>query len=152
SAGSSKTAAPRQSPPGRKSSPASCWPPPRSACPTSATSTLTPARSRTSPPAPTRRSRRRSADPGTRSSTTTAPGRPPVSSRPLGRSPDPEPGESLNGFLLRLSCRLHVSPARLAQLGIVTSAARGLSRRLLLDTDPGVLAQLARLSVPEAAG
>lgn len=74
-----------------------------------------------------------------------------MSSRPLGRSLDPLPGESLNGFLLRLSCRLHVSPARLAQLGIVTSATRGLSRRLLLDTDTGVLAQLARLSVSEAA-
>jgi len=74
-----------------------------------------------------------------------------VSSRPLGRSLDPLPGESLNGFLLRLSCRLHVSPARLAQPGIVTSATRGLSRRRLLDTDPGILAQLARLSVSEAA-
>ena len=74
-----------------------------------------------------------------------------MSSRPLGRSLDPLPGESLNGFLLRLSCRLHVSPARLAQPGIVTSATRGLSRRRLLDTDPGILAQLARLSVSEAA-
>ena len=75
-----------------------------------------------------------------------------MSSRPLGRSLDPLPGESLNGFLLRLSCRLHVSPARLAQLGIVTSATRGLSRRLLLDLDTGNLAQFARLSVSEAAG
>lgn len=75
-----------------------------------------------------------------------------MSSRPLGRSLDPLPGESLNGFLLRLSCRLRVSPARLARLGIVTPAVRGLSRRLLLDLDAGHLAQFARLSVPEAAG
>jgi hypothetical protein len=75
-----------------------------------------------------------------------------VSSRPLGRSLDPLPGESLNGFLLRLSCRLRVSPVRLAQLaGIVAPAANSLWRRLLLDLDAGRLAGFARLTGPEAA-
>jgi hypothetical protein len=75
-----------------------------------------------------------------------------VSSRPLGRSLDPLPGEALNGFLLRLSFRLRMSPARLATPGIVTSAAGGFSRRMLLDLDAGLLARFARLSVSEAAG
>ena len=75
-----------------------------------------------------------------------------MSSRPLGRSLDPLPGESLNGFLLRLSCRLRVSPVRLAQLaGIVAPAASSLWRRLLLDLDAGRLAEFAWLTGPEAA-
>jgi TniQ len=36
--------------------------------------------------------------------------------RPLGRSLLPIPGESLPGFLLRLSCRLQLAPARLVEV------------------------------------
>jgi hypothetical protein len=75
-----------------------------------------------------------------------------VNSRPLGRSLDPLPGEALNGFLLRLSFRLHLSPARLARLtGIAAPYGQGLPRRLLLDADAGSLAAFARLSRPEAS-
>ena len=75
-----------------------------------------------------------------------------MSSRPLGRSLDPLPGESLNGFLLRLSYRLHLSPIRLAQLaGIAAPSANSPWRRLLLDLDAGRLAWFARLTGPEAA-
>lgn len=46
--------------------------------------------------------------------------------RPLGRSLAPIPGESLPGFLLRLSCRLNLPPARLAELtGLRTAGVRG---------------------------
>lgn len=75
-----------------------------------------------------------------------------MSSRPLGRSLDPLPGEALNGFLLRLSFRLRTPPARLATPGITAPVTRGLSRRLLLDLDADLFAQFARLSVSEAAG
>jgi len=75
-----------------------------------------------------------------------------VSSRPLGRSLDPLRGESLNGFLLRLSCRLRLSPVRLARLaGIISPSGTSLWRRLLLDLDAGSFAAFARLSGPEAA-
>jgi hypothetical protein len=75
-----------------------------------------------------------------------------VSSRSLGRSLDPLPGEALNGFLLRLSFRLRLSPARLARLaGIAAPYGYGLPRRLLLDVDVGSLAAFARLSMPEAS-
>lgn len=76
-----------------------------------------------------------------------------MTSRPLGRSLDPLPGESLNGFLLRLSFRLRVPPAHLARLaGITVSAARrGIPRRLLLDLDSGSLAGFARLTPDQAA-
>ena len=75
-----------------------------------------------------------------------------MSSRPLGRSLDPLPGESLNGFLLRLSCRLHLSPVRLARLaGIIKPSGTSLWRRLLLDLDADSFAAFARLSLPEAA-
>jgi hypothetical protein len=153
SAASSRTAAPRRSPPARNGSPANCWPALPSAWAASPASTPRLARSRTSLRTTTRRrGRRRSAGPGMRSSTITAPGRPPVSSRPLGRSLDPLPGESLNGFLLRLSYRLRLSPARLARLaGIVPPDAAGLPRRLLLDLDAGSLAAFARLSGHEAS-
>jgi hypothetical protein len=81
-----------------------------------------------------------------------APGRPPVSSRPLGRSLQPLPGESLNGFLLRLSYRLHLAPVRLARLaGIIRPAASIIPRRLLLDLDTGDLAAFTRLTPSEAA-
>ena len=60
---------------------------------------------------------------------TTAPSRPPADSapapaglRPLGRSLDPIAGESLDGYLLRLSCRLRVSPVRLASSPAASAA------------------------------
>jgi hypothetical protein len=61
SAASSRTAAPRRSPPARNGSPPSCWPAPPSGWATSMTSTPVPARSRTSPRTPPRRSSRRMA-------------------------------------------------------------------------------------------
>src|SRR5260370_18933080 len=42
--------------------------------------------------------------------------------RPLSRSLIPVPGESLPGFLLRLSYRLSLPPARLAELAGLRSA------------------------------
>ena len=76
-----------------------------------------------------------------------------MSSRPLGRSLQPLPGESLDGFLLRLSYRLRLAPVRLARLaGIIRPAATVISRRLLLDLDAGGLAAFARLAPSEAAG
>jgi len=75
-----------------------------------------------------------------------------VNSRPLGRSLDPLPGESLNGFLLRLSSRLRVSPVQLARLaGIIRPAAAALSNRLLTNLDADGFATFARLSGAEAA-
>lgn len=75
-----------------------------------------------------------------------------MSSRPLGRSLDPLPGEALNGFLLRLSYRLRLPPVRLARLaGIIPPSVTNLSRRLLLDLDAGSFAAFARLSAAEAA-
>ena len=104
------------------------------------TLTRTRARSRTSPRTTSRRrGRRRSAAPehGLRRPRHQA--WPLVSSRPLGRSLDPLPGESLNGFLLRLSCRLHVSAPPGWPAGDRHVCYRGLSRRLLLDLDTGSL-------------
>jgi TniQ len=48
--------------------------------------------------------------------------------RPLSRSLAPLPGESLPGFLLRLSCRLNQPPARIAELtGIAPDGRSGAS-------------------------
>ena len=69
--------------------------------------------------------------------------------RPLGRSLDPLEGESLGGYLLRLSCRLRLSPIRLARQ-IVTPGTR-LSRSLLLDLDVAAFAHATRLTTGEAA-
>jgi TniQ len=70
----------------------------------------------------------------------------------LPRSLDPLPGESLGGFLLRLSWRLRVSPAELAR---VTGCAGGrqvyLAPSLLLTFDAQRFARAARLSVEEAS-
>lgn len=73
--------------------------------------------------------------------------------RPLGRSLAPIEGESLDGYLLRLSCRLRISPARLARL---TGCARStgpviIRRRLLLDIGIQRFAHATRLSVTEAS-
>jgi hypothetical protein len=71
---------------------------------------------------------------------------------PLPRSLDPLTGESLGGYLLRLSWRLRVSPAHLAR---VTGCARGrqvyLAPNLLLTFDAQRFARAARLSVEEAS-
>jgi hypothetical protein len=72
-----------------------------------------------------------------------------VSSRRLGRSLDPLPGESLNGFMLRLAHRLCLSPGSLARWTGCDSAP--LSRRLLFDLDTEAFAAAARLSPDEAA-
>jgi len=91
---------------------------------------------------------------------TTAPSRPPADNtpapaglRPLGRSLDPIAGESLDGYLLRLSCRLRISPVRLARLaGCVRGAGPAvIRRRLLLDIDAQRFARATRLSVSEAS-
>jgi hypothetical protein len=73
--------------------------------------------------------------------------------RPIGRSLDPMAGESLDGYLLRLSCRLRVSPARLARLaGCVRSTGPVIiRRRLLLDVGVQRFAHAMRLSASEAS-
>jgi len=76
-----------------------------------------------------------------------------VNARPLARSLDPLTGESLSGYLLRLACRLHLTPLHLARL---TGCADGttttpLGRRLLLDLDIHGFARTTRLTQNEAA-
>ncbi|MEV0538107.1 TniQ family protein [Kitasatospora sp. NPDC050463] len=71
--------------------------------------------------------------------------------RPLARSLDPLPGESLGGYLLRLAHRLRLSPIRLARLtGCTRPSTTQLGRRLLLDLDIRAFAHTARLSEEEA--
>jgi hypothetical protein len=75
-----------------------------------------------------------------------------MSARPLPRSLDPLPGESLNGYLLRLSCRLRVSPLHLARLTGCTGGRQSfIGRRVLFDLDVREFARAARLSAAEAA-
>jgi hypothetical protein len=69
--------------------------------------------------------------------------------RPLARSLDPFDGESLGGYLLRLSCRLRLSPVRLARQ--IMSPKTRLSRSLLLDVDVAAFARATRLTAGEAA-
>jgi TniQ len=69
--------------------------------------------------------------------------------RPLGRSLDPLDGESLGGYLLRLSYRLRLSPIGLARQ--IVPAETHLSRRLLLDLDIAAFADTTRLTADEAA-
>jgi len=66
-----------------------------------------------------------------------AEGRASTSSRPLARSLDPLAGESAGGYLLRLACRLRLSPIGLARLTGCTKhpTTTQLGRRLLLDLD-----------------
>jgi hypothetical protein len=102
---------------------------------------------------------KKNAGPGTRSSTTAAPARPlvgegsaPVPARALPRSMDPLAGESLQGFLLRLSCRLRIAPLRLARLtGCTAATSQGISRQAMLDLGTEAFAWAARLTGSEAA-
>jgi len=72
--------------------------------------------------------------------------------RPLARSLEPLAGESLGGYLLRLSCRLRVSPVQLARLtGCARDGQVVIRRRLLLDLDIQRLARATRLSADEAS-
>ena len=72
--------------------------------------------------------------------------------RPLARSLEPLAGESLAGYLLRLSCRLRVSPLRLARLTGCADAGSGvIMRRRMLDLDVPKFAQATRLSADEAS-
>ena len=72
--------------------------------------------------------------------------------RPLTRSLEPLTGESLAGYLLRLSCRLHITPLQLARLtGCASGTSAIISRRLLLDLDLDNFARATRLTTDEAA-
>ena len=72
--------------------------------------------------------------------------------RPLARSLEPLTGESLAGYLLRLSCRLRITPLQLARLtGCASGTSTLISRRLLLDLDPRSFARATRLTAGEAA-
>lgn len=90
---------------------------------------------------------------------TTAPCRPPVDdapgparARPLARSLDPLAGESLHGFLLRLSCRLCIAPLQLARLtGCAAGTSPAITRQAILGLDTGAFARATRLTVSEAA-
>ncbi|MFF2514383.1 TniQ family protein [Streptomyces sp. NPDC058086] len=74
--------------------------------------------------------------------------------RPLARSLEPLPEESLPGYLLRLAYRLGRSLARVAHLcGLPTNGQRRLAADYLLELPPETVAEFARvtgLSVPEA--
>ena len=60
----------------------------------------------------------------------------PPLTQPLGRSLVPLPGESLTGFVLRLSCRLELPPARIAALtGLVPAGNSGARPPLGLLTE-----------------
>lgn len=72
-----------------------------------------------------------------------------MSTRPLGRSLDPLPGESVIGYLLRLSCRLRVSPARLARSTGCTGHGF-IGRRILFGLDTREFARATRLTEDEA--
>jgi TniQ len=72
--------------------------------------------------------------------------------RSLARSLVPLAGESLGGYLLRLSCRLRVSPAQLARLtGCADVGQVVIRRRLLLDLSVQRFARATLLSAEEAS-
>ncbi len=77
--------------------------------------------------------------------------------RPLPRSLVPIPGESLPGFLLRLSCRLNQPPARIAELtGLARNGASGAHVPVILlagipETDSGAFTRMTRLTGAQAA-
>lgn len=71
--------------------------------------------------------------------------------RPLARSLDPLPGESLGGYLLRLARRLRIAPIHLARItGCIATPRTTLSRGLLLTLDIDDFARATRLSREEA--
>jgi len=73
------------------------------------------------------------------------------SPRPLARSLEPLAAESLGGYLLRLSCRLCVSPVELARLtGCAADGKVVIRRTLLLTLDIQRFAQATRISAAEA--
>jgi len=78
--------------------------------------------------------------------------------RPLGRSLVPIPGESLPGFLLRLSYRLNLTPARLAELTGLTTGGHGTSslHAVLLTGIPAparhTFAHMTRLTDDQVTG
>jgi hypothetical protein len=79
--------------------------------------------------------------------------KPPATTRPLTRSLDPLAGESLAGFLLRLSCRLRIMPLQLARVtGCISGTSTQIGRRLLLDLDIPAFAQATSLTPGEATG
>ncbi|MGP3683956.1 TniQ family protein [Streptomyces sp. IBSNAI002] len=72
--------------------------------------------------------------------------------RPLARSLDPLPGESLAGFLLRLSYRMGVTPHRLAMLCGLACRSDSIPQEQLRGLSPEATEQLAwvaHLSTPE---
>lgn len=74
--------------------------------------------------------------------------------QPLPRSLEPLHEESLGGYLLRLSCRLRISPIEVARLtGCADAGARQarISRTLMLGLDVQRFAPVARLSEAEAS-
>jgi hypothetical protein len=72
--------------------------------------------------------------------------------RPLARSLEPLTGESLAGYLLRLSSRLGISPRELARLtGCADGRSPVIGRHLVLTLDVQRFAQATRLP-PDAAG
>lgn len=73
--------------------------------------------------------------------------------RPLPRSLDPLPGESLAGFILRLAHRLAISPAHLAVITGLTASTAAIPISTMLALDAGTadtFARAARLSAGEA--
>ncbi|MCX5053068.1 MULTISPECIES: TniQ family protein [unclassified Streptomyces] len=64
--------------------------------------------------------------------------------RPLARSLDPLPGESLAGFLLRLSYRMGSTPHRLATLCGLTCRSDSIPQEQLRGLNPVAAEQLAR--------
>jgi TniQ len=77
--------------------------------------------------------------------------------RPLPRSLVPIPGESLPGFLLRLSCRLNQPPAKIAGLtGLARNGAGGAHVPVILlagipETGSGTFTRMTRLTSAQAA-
>ncbi|MFJ5847974.1 TniQ family protein [Streptomyces sp. NPDC092903] len=79
----------------------------------------------------------------------------PEPTRPLARSLDPLFGESLSGFLLRLSYRLGLAPHRVATLCGLACRSDVIPHDQLRGLGPEAterLARATRLSVPEAQG
>ena len=75
----------------------------------------------------------------------------PATARPLSRSLDPLQGESLQGFLLRLSCRLRIAPLRLARLtGCAAASSPAISRQSMIGLGTETFAHATRLTTSEA--